>query len=106
MMRIVTIVAIGSLLPACVTVGDEATQGEPVFKEKTVGEGGRCEADPARELIGTTASSDLGSKVLTATGAEVLRWLPPDSAATMDYRPDRVSVTYDRAMVVTAIRCG
>ena len=40
------------------------------------------------------------------SGAEVLRWGPPNSAWTMDYRTDRVNVRYDEARQITEITCG
>ena len=66
----------------------------------------RCDAAPVRELVGQTATQDLGEQVLRASGAKTLRWGPPDSAWTMDYREDRVNVKYDRDMTVTAVTCG
>jgi len=36
----------------------------------------------------------------------VLRWGPPRSAMTMDFRQDRVTVAYDDAMIITHIACG
>jgi hypothetical protein len=34
-----------------------------------------------------------------------LRWVPPRTAVTMDYRPDRLTVSYDDAMVITKVSC-
>ena len=48
----------------------------------------------------------LGEDVLKTTGAKTLRWIPPNSAVTMDYRTDRVSVSYDDAAIVTSVTCG
>ena len=35
-----------------------------------------------------------------------LRWAPPRSAMTMDYRQDRVNVMYDDAYKITQVTCG
>ncbi len=59
---------------------------------------GKCTAGPAQELIGETATSETGARALSLTGSARLRWGPPDSTFTMDYREDRVNVFYDRAM--------
>jgi hypothetical protein len=48
----------------------------------------------------------MGAELLRATGARQLRWLAPGMAATMDFRPDRLSVSYDEKMVITLITCG
>ena len=35
-----------------------------------------------------------------------MRWGAPGMAMTMDYREDRLTVSYDEAMLVTSARCG
>ena len=68
--------------------------------------GGRCAAQPGQRFTGQTASSDVGSSILAATGARSLRWGPPDAIFTMDFRQDRVNVMYDAQLRITEIRCG
>ena len=85
-------------LAACVTVTapDSAQpQGE-----------GPCRAEAAQSLTGQTASAETGARALALTGARSLRWGPPDSAWTMDYRPDRLNVRYDKRMAITEVTCG
>lgn len=65
-----------------------------------------CDAAPAQSHIGHTASAASGAVLLQITGARQLRWAPPGSALTMDYRADRLTVGYDRNMVITTISCG
>ncbi|HEX7852686.1 MAG TPA: I78 family peptidase inhibitor [Sphingobium sp.] len=65
-----------------------------------------CEAASAQAKIGQTASEALGAELLHITGARTLRWLAPGMAATMDFRPDRLSVAYDDKMVITRLSCG
>ena len=67
---------------------------------------GSCDAAAAQGHIGHTASQGMGAAILQDSGARTLRWGPPDSAWTMDYRPDRVNVRYDRDMKITAVTCG
>jgi hypothetical protein len=43
---------------------------------------------------------------MRASHAAVLRWAPPGSMLTMDYREDRVTVHLDAAGKVTEIKCG
>ena len=66
----------------------------------------QCDAAPAQSMIGMKADSAAGAKILALTGAEILRWAPPNSALTMDYRANRVTVSYDEAMVIDRISCG
>ncbi len=67
---------------------------------------GQCDAAAARALIGQAASPELGRRLLAATGARQLRWAPPRSALTMDYRTDRLTVEYDETMLITRVSCG
>ena len=48
----------------------------------------------------------MGAAIMKDTGAQTLRWGPPDSVWTMDYRVERVNVRYDREMKITEITCG
>lgn len=65
-----------------------------------------CNAAPAQGLIGRTASTDTGASALAQSGARTLRWGPPGSMWTMDFRQDRVNLRYDAAMTITEISCG
>ena len=94
--------AVGALSACAATTPTDGTEPLPPARET----GGSCDAAPAQSFIGRTATAELGGQILAATGAERLRWGPPDTAFTMDYRPDRVNVMYDGAMTVIEIRCG
>jgi len=65
-----------------------------------------CDAAPAQSHIGHTATAESGAVLLRITGARQLRWAPPGGALTMDFRPDRLTVGYDRNMAITTIACG
>ena len=67
---------------------------------------GECNADGVRSLIGQTATGEVGARLLRETGARTLRWVPPRTAVTMDFSPDRLTVSYDDAHKITAISCG
>lgn len=86
-----------ALASACATVPEDV----PVM-----GGGGNCDADRAQSLIGRTATTELGTEAARLTGATALRWITPDSAVTMDYRPDRLNIKLDAQNRITSIRCG
>jgi len=65
-----------------------------------------CDASALQEHIGHTASEKSGAILLGLSGARALRWVPPRTAITMDYRPDRLTVGYDDDMKITRISCG
>ncbi|MFC3101920.1 I78 family peptidase inhibitor [Altererythrobacter lauratis] len=67
---------------------------------------GECDASGVQGLIGQVATAELGTRLLRETGSATLRWVPPRSAATMDYRPDRLTVSYDDNMRIERITCG
>lgn len=65
-----------------------------------------CDASKARQHVGHPISQQMGEAILRDSGARTLRWGGPDTAWTMDYRPDRVGVRYDANRNVTDITCG
>lgn len=95
-------IAIAAALPlaACAATEAPADATPPPPAEMT------CNADAAQSHVGQTATPDLGAAILKATGARTLRWGPPRSATTMDYRQDRVNIFYDDAYKIERITCG
>ena len=65
-----------------------------------------CKTEPAQYHVGHDATQAMGNAILKDSGARTLRWGPPNSAWTMDYREDRVNVRYDEKMKITDITCG
>jgi len=84
-----------ALLAGCATVPAE-----------TGGGGRECANDGLDAFVGRTVSAELGAELLKKSGAKTLRWGPPDSAMTMDFRADRLTVSYDRDNKVTSASCG
>ncbi|HQS69393.1 MAG: hypothetical protein B7Y36_17675 [Novosphingobium sp. 28-62-57] len=67
---------------------------------------GTCNAEPLQSHIGHKASAASGAELLRLAGARTLRWVPPRSAVTMDYRADRLTVSYDDDYTIVRISCG
>lgn len=67
---------------------------------------GACNADAGQSFVGQRATAEAGTALLKATGAKQLRWGPPRSAMTMDFRADRLTVSYDDAMTIERVACG
>lgn len=85
-------------LAACATIsGSEA----PAANAQ-----GLCHDEAVASFVGQKASAESGAAMLKASGAKTLRWGGPGMAMTMDFRPDRLTVAYDEAMVITSARCG
>lgn len=82
-----------------------STQTPPAAEMPAMPEG-TCKAEPAQGLAGQKASAATGAELLRLTGARTLRWVPPRSAVTMDYRADRLTVGYDDDYTINRISCG
>lgn len=89
------------LAVACVPVAEPGQGVEPA-----PGEGGTCDATSAQRYVGQTATRSAGDAIVAATGARIFQWVGPDMAVTMDYRPDRVRVSYDKDMKIISVVCG
>lgn len=100
-MNIRLIAAAAAALPLAACAGSYAPT-DPVTPPAPA----TCNADAVQSLTGQTATADVGAAILKASGASTLRWVPPRSAMTMDYREDRVNVTYDDNSKIEKITCG
>jgi hypothetical protein len=67
---------------------------------------GACRNDDLAQFVGQKVNAQLSDSLMKASGARVLRWGPPRTAMTMDFRQDRLTVSYDETMTITAARCG
>lgn len=94
-------IAAAALLPlaACASTGSDAGPATPPAEMA-------CKADAVQSYVGQAATPALGGTLVKEAGARTLRWGPPRSAMTMDYRQDRLNVMYDDAYKITQITCG
>jgi hypothetical protein len=67
---------------------------------------GSCRSEPLGQFVGQPASEALGARMLAASGAKVIRWVPKGGAVTMDFSPNRLTVQLDGANRVEAANCG
>ncbi|ANU07212.1 I78 family peptidase inhibitor [Paraurantiacibacter namhicola] len=98
-MRMILGLAAATTLAACATMDGD---GDMKIKEPQ----GECDASGVQDHVGHKASAESGTMLLKMTGAKTLRWVPPRTAVTMDYRPDRLTVSYDDDYTITKISCG
>jgi len=66
---------------------------------------GTCQREPGQRFVGQKATGEIGRAMLAATGAAILRWVPPRTAVTMDFNPSRLTVSYDDDYVITKVSC-
>jgi hypothetical protein len=98
MMRTALVAMMVAPLAACATTGSGEAPGAEAE--------GPCRNEPVASFVGQKASAETGAAMLKASGAKTMRWGGPGMAMTMDFRPDRLTVSYDEAMVITSARCG
>ena len=67
---------------------------------------GSCRAEGLESFVGQPATAEIGSEILSKSGAKKLRWIPHGAAVTMDYSPDRVNVELDPQNRIEGITCG
>ncbi|MEM6857558.1 MAG: I78 family peptidase inhibitor [Pseudomonadota bacterium] len=65
-----------------------------------------CQTEPGQAFVGGPATQATGAQIQSATKARIFQWVFEGSPVTMDYRPDRVRVVYNREMNVVAVTCG
>ena len=92
--------AIGGLLALAGCGASEGPATPPAAAE------GPCRNEGLDGFVGQKASAETGAALLKASGARTLRWGGPGMAMTMDYRADRLTVSYDERMTIVSARCG
>lgn len=101
-MRLIVAIALATCpLAGCTTAETASTPPQAQASVQA-----QCDNGKLDGFVGQKASADLGAKMLAASGAKTLRWGPPRSAMTMDFRADRLTVAYDDALTITSARCG
>lgn len=94
--------ALASLAACASTPPPFDEDGNPRVREPV----GECDASRVQDHVGHRATAEAGATLLQLTGARTLRWVPPRTAVTMDFRPDRLTVSYDDDMIIERITCG
>jgi len=96
----VSILATIAVLAGCAATTPPAHETPPVRDME-----GTCRREAGQRFVGMKASGEVGREMLVATGAAILRWVPPRTAVTMDFNPSRVTVSYDDDSVITKVSC-
>ena len=65
-----------------------------------------CHADAIQSYIGQVATAAVVDAARKAAGAELVRALKPNDAATMDYRAERINILVDDANKIVSATCG
>jgi hypothetical protein len=65
-----------------------------------------CRGLPAQQYVGQPGEAGAIQGAKRASGAAIVRIVRPGEMATMDFRPDRMTVTVDKHGVIARIVCG
>jgi hypothetical protein len=68
--------------------------------------GFECRNVDLSRFVGQPATPEIGSEMLRASGARIVRWVWPNQAVTMDYSAERLTVRLDSAGRVEGASCG
>lgn len=97
------------LITGCAPV-EEGDNAQSTLPTKPVGGDGMCDSDAANGLIGTAVDIEdndaIDAELRALTGAAQTRWVPDGSAVTMDFRPDRLTISLDENHLIERISCG
>lgn len=67
---------------------------------------GSCRSERLAQFIGQPAGQALGGRMLAASGAKIIRWVPKGGVITMDFSPNRLTVQLDGSNRVESANCG
>ena len=84
-------------LAACTIAESDPVHGLPE---------GNCRSEPLAQFVGQPASQELGARMMSASGARVIRWVPKGGVVTMDFSPNRLTIQLDAANRVETANCG
>ena len=89
-----------ALLPlaACQVAQSDATAPGPTP--------GTCRPAALDQFTGQPASEELGIRILAASGARTIRWVPKGSVVTMEFSAERVTVLLYGDNKVERASCG
>ena len=88
-------------LAACAASGGQRVSIDQVYP------GSKCEQTGALDPFkGEVASTDLAARMMAASRAHKLRWVPYGGIITMDYSANRLTVRLDQQNRVISATCG
>lgn len=65
-----------------------------------------CRSEALSPFVGQPASRELGERMLRASGARIIRWVPKGGMVTMEFSPERLTVQLDGSNRIERANCG
>jgi Peptidase inhibitor I78 family len=99
---------IGALATAALTACAPMAESEAVAPpaSDTTDPFTSCDAAKGQYAVGQKFSDSLAAELKAKTGADKMRVIAPGMAVTMDFRGDRLNISYDSNMVINRVDCG
>ncbi|GGC86176.1 I78 family peptidase inhibitor [Vreelandella lutescens] len=94
------------LLAGCSSAPNEAAAPKPPTVEQTAPVAQACDANAVQYAIGAPFDEANVATLEEQSGATQVRVLRPGTAATMDYRDDRLNIHLESNDMIEALRCG
>jgi hypothetical protein len=96
------------LLAAASSFASFAATAQPIQPSPIHGDtpGHTCNLTGTDRFVGRPGNKMMGEAIKAVSRAAVLRWAPPGTMLTMDYRADRVTIYLDARKKITKITCG
>lgn len=92
--------ALSLILPAC------ATPATPPMTDPQPAAQDTCRPEPAKAMVGQSATAANVERARTLAGARMARVLKPGQMVTMEYLEGRLNIDVDANNVITNVRCG
>lgn len=94
------------LLAGCSSAPNESAAPKPPTVDQTAPTSQTCDASAVQYAIGAPFDEANVATLEEQSGARQVRVLRPGSAATMDYRDDRLNIHLESNDMIEALRCG
>lgn len=91
------------VLAGCATATPPAADQPPIHG---VTPGHNCSNANLRQFVGQAATADLDARMLQVSNAATIRWVPPGTAVTMEFRADRLTVFLDAQNRIERLSCS
>jgi hypothetical protein len=69
-------------------------------------DGDECGQSLVQSFVGLRANDTLRGEIASRSGAKNIRWIPPGTPVTRDFRVDRLNAELDEDDVIVTLRCG
>lgn len=93
-------------LTSCVSTAPDSSSVAPSPSTPLVDPLKACDVSATQYAVGKPFTDALAAELKKKIGANTVRVISPGTMVTMDYRGDRLNISYDERKTITDISCG